>query len=408
MTLRFAVGAEEEHTNNAVGMGWASASGYTITNSAQGVNTGNQAYFLSLAHSGASQKSFHTGATKCWWTFCSTKFVRNNGTYIMMLNLLADSASNQRKIGWYYNTSDGKYYLRMFDGSNNTLVTSTNGTTAGKTHFKMEFDNDEWTLWSDINGGAWGVEWTYSDSTTPTYEFRMDLNFASDASKVTQAPMLDDCCLWDEDGDNWNTRGPVDSYANAFPRISGAHVPAAGRESDAGQGVKLDEIPPDAVDKATIAETDYFVQVDALDNGVAGPQDLTGETIQALLITHVAGDFGGAEDPEMSKFNVKRSGTLYADSEEYRVQLGASGSGSGTWWQTAGYYPWTPADENWTEAIFNACDYGISLISGETDQMTVQVIFFGTSHLWVSPGAPAALVARIYQVEQAINRSNTY
>ncbi|KKK92058.1 hypothetical protein LCGC14_2706710, partial [marine sediment metagenome] len=88
-----------------------------------------------------------------------------------------------------------------------------------ETHFKLEFDNDEWTLWSDISG-SWQEEWTYSDSTTPTYEFRMNLNFASDASKVTQAPMLDDCCLWDEDGDNWNTRGPVDSYANAFSRIS--------------------------------------------------------------------------------------------------------------------------------------------------------------------------------------------
>ncbi|KKK92059.1 hypothetical protein LCGC14_2706720 [marine sediment metagenome] len=61
MTLRFAVGAEEEHTNNAVGMGWTNSSGITITNSAQGVNTGNQAYFLSLAHSGASQNPFILG-----------------------------------------------------------------------------------------------------------------------------------------------------------------------------------------------------------------------------------------------------------------------------------------------------------------------------------------------------------
>jgi len=116
------------------------------------------------------------------------------------------------------------------------------------------------------------------------------------------------------------------------------------------------------------------------------------------MLTHVA---GASADPDtISIYNVKENGTEYLDSAYERSTVDRTknvqiGSESVTLWATyAGYYPWTPEGNSWTPTNFNACEFGISLIDGKSDQLTVQVIYFGSAHEW-SPPVASTFVPRV-------------
>jgi hypothetical protein len=398
-----AAGAEEQHTANglAVGMWWGP--------SALKIETGIQAFtgtacfehpILSVGNSPQSANQ-----SKGWWSFANYFAAWGDGTYRYLFRLTTDDTG--RYIGWTQGVDGNHSELTLFKGAagnnladSNTLEADT-GVVGGWSQIKIEFDAGNWTAWGYLAGDSqWRELFTYDDTgnfTTMT-SMNMGLNASTNETKgeAYADQWIDDCVFWDSQGDNWNSK--IATLAD-FPRISIAHMPntaGAKTESDAGQAAKIDEKPPDDVDNATIDETDYWTDIDDLNEGAGDPlEDLTAETIQAVMVTHVAGAFGAAEDPEMKKFNVREGGVLYADSEEdgRAIQVGNEVTNSpNNWWTFAGYFPWTPNEDNWTEAEFEGCEFGISLINTYTDQMTVQVIYFGSSFEWT-----AAVVTHLRQ-----------
>ena len=172
---------------------------------------------------------------------------------------------------------------------------------------------------------------------------------------------IDDCVFWDSQGDNWNSR--IATMAD-FPRISTAHVPTAN-----GEWGDLDEVPPtgDVVTDPDDADAVYACE----DLNIDGDPDYTDGFIQAVMVTRVDDDIS-SEDANLSKFNLyKGSDAVETDSEEggRRIQFGFETVNDR--WTVAGYYPWTIAEENWTEALFNSHEYGCYVLDGKTDQVTV-------------------------------------
>ncbi len=214
----------------------------------------------------------------------------------------------------------------------------------------------------------------------------MSINSTTDEGKALNSWYRgDDCLFWDPTGDNWNSR----IGAQDFPRVSEAHMPVTpDSEGGSPEWQDLDEIPPDGVDFASADFPNYWTTVEDLKdvaNGGGIPNDAI---IQALMVTRVDETF---DYENAVKFNVREGGDLSADSAERMVQAGASGDD--LWITFGGYYPWTPGKVNWTEAVFEACQYGCALISGETDQITVQVIYFGSAQEWT----PSVAVTHIRQ-----------
>ncbi len=379
----FASGMEEEHTNNSRGVcGWAIVAGTSIDTTVK--HTGNASMKLTFQNYVGSSRQV-TG-NKCWWSFASRPWGRNNGTYMYMFQLLVAATGGARYIGWEFNTGDSKYYLVLFDNTTGNIVaTSTNGNATIQFYeIKIEFDNDSWTLWSNISG-SWAEEFTYSDTTSGTRTFKMDFNFSTDASKINSNGEIrvDDCLAWDDAGDNWNSRIVT---LSDFPKISVPHVLTT-PESDSGQAVKFDEVPPDAVDRATVAASGYWATPPALDASVT-------TTIQAVMITHIWGTQSG-EASTAKDFNMREGGTLHEDSGEdgRGIMLGTDAGGVNSWWQSAGYYPWSFDEVEWDATVFAGVEYGVSVIDTKTDQITVQAISFGSAHEW-SP--PASVTRRIF------------
>jgi hypothetical protein len=348
-----------------------------------------------------------------YWSIASRPSSYNNGTYRYLFGLgqYTDGGAKVIYIGWSKGAAADKQKITFFRtgaaGTGAVATGATEFTTGGYALLKVRFSSGVWEVWKEY-GAGWDAigapELTLDDSGTYTeLDFlRMDINSTTDEGKAAnQSYFCDDLCAWDANGGNWNSL----LSQNDFPRISAAHVSdIAGAKDEgppaaAGQGVKIDEIPPDAVAQATVDETDYWTDVEDFKPGAV--------QIQAVMVTHVAGTFA-AEDAELSKFNYTpdQGTTLYTDCEfdGRRVQFGTDGADP-TWFHVAGYFPWTPeaVPRLWTEAIFESSQFGISLIDTKTDQLTVQVIYFGSSAEWPLPTHQDSLF-----VWQAINRSNTY
>lgn len=409
-------GAEERHTSNATATGlWASPV-YIEIHTVKKYTGAACYYFKQLATGNAPQSANQASG---WWSWANWFSGFNDGTYRLIFKLCNDDGG--RFIGWSKGTQTYESKLTMWKGpSAGTVLVDSGATqfTAAMWHrVKLEFAAGHWTAWASDDGAAWTQVFTYNDSGnfTTMGVMHMSLNASTDETKgeAYGQQYADDCIYWDDDGDNWNSRIPADD----FPRISLAHMPntvGAKDESDAGQAALIDDMPPthaaDGTDKSTIDETDYWTDVDDLDEtGTTENPDLTVETIQALMVTHVAGTFG-AEDTELNKYNYSpdQGTTVYTDVEEGGrvIQVGAELSGSPVnWWTHAGYFPWTPetTSRSWTEAIFEASQYGISLINTKTDQMTVQVIFFGSSHEWSPPAGEIEWLSGIIAAQSGLS-----
>jgi len=397
VVLVMAGGAEEMHTSlgNTVGVGpWPSSVGVAITG---GAYTGAAGFTFKLPSAG--QSPFSSQEAKGWWSWVSRPPEWGDGTFRTMWKLGIDGGGGSEPlIGWIKGSVVTESVLRLWTRTGN-YDSSTEFTKAEWHRIKVEFDNGVWQVWASDNGAEWALEISQDDSGTYTTlsNMGMSINSNTDETKVaSQWQEADDCHFWDPTGDNWNSRI---TEMSDFPRISAAHMPNPGSESDAGQAAKIDEIPNDGVDKATIDEDEYWTDCEDLKEA---PEDYTAEVIQAVMITHVAGTSAG-QPPAMELFNVREGGTLYLDSAEDTgtgaaqgmVQYGTDGGGENSWWTTAGYYPWTPEEDNWTEVNFNACQYGDALADALTDQMTVQVIYFGSSHEWPAPEEEEAVVRRV-------------
>lgn len=388
--LIVAGGAEERHSNTAAKLigPWNNTVDMTIDVATK--YTGAASFILGASAQGSTATSMTSNG---WWSYAALHPAWGNGTHRALFSL-----GTATQIGWAKGSGNDESEIR--------LVTST-GTYDSVAEFsknewhrtKVEFDSGVWTVWASDNGAAWAEVLSRDDSGSyTTLNLTMGVVFTSDEGKEVNTDYhVDDVHFWDSTGDNWNSR--ITTMSD-FPRISEAHMPdtaGAKTESDAGQAAKLDEIPPDDVDNATIDETDYWTDVEDFKPA--------GETIQAVMITQVDDCPHSVPSANHLYYNVREGGVLSANSEEGIVQRGRSVDDN--WLTYAGYYPWTPGEVNWTEAVFEACQYGCSLVSGETDQITVQAIYFGSAHEW-EPPAVAGIPHEIYQVEQAINRSNTY
>ncbi len=401
--LLLASGAEEAHTFDGCGVSAWAAVNEVSTIDDTFVYTGDYALrFSDTPASGGGPSS--VGAAGSWWSHAFYFNMWGDGTHYCLWQVKVDSPV--RFVGFNIGTApneDTKAKIALYSAAaGTTLAESTTEFDFAEWHrFKWECVDGYWTFWGSDNGAAWEELFTYDDSgnfTTGTFD--MDINASTDETKGAGYfdRVVDDVLFWDDTGDNWNSR--ITAMSD-FPRVSVAHMPVDPDSTTPDQNDKIDEIPPDGVDEASVNDANYYTAAADLDEtGSATRPDLTGEYIQAVMVTHVANSTPNAAT--LAKFNLYDGTDLYADSEEggQAVQQGwrtdAAVSTSTTW---AGYYPWTPdgatpANENWTEALFEAYSYGISLISGKTDQMTVQAIFFGSSHEWEPPAAPTGMRRR--------------
>ena len=380
LVLIVAGGAEELHTAESTAVGpWVSAVGVTINTATK--YTGAACFEFDSVAAGTSQQQ--VDQAKGWWSFPFSLTLWGDGSYRHL---------------WQVGTIGAVvYYLGLtpvgedVDNSYVTLFTGTEGNIVAQgTHacpksplwnlVKMEFDNGVWTCWVKPSGGEWVEDFSLDESPATLDILHMAINSSSDEEKGAEyaLPYADDCFCWDAQGDNWNSRIATMSD---FPRISVAHMPTANGEWD-----DLDEMPPDHASKPAADDENAYYDVEALKEA---PEDYTAETIQAVMVTRVDGSVSGGQ-AEFDRFNLYDGDTLHADSGEdgRMVQFGRNGLGDTKWWTVAGYYPWTPDEENWTEELFNTCEYGCHVLTAYTDQVTAQVIFFGSSHEW-TPSPPA-------------------
>ena len=396
--LIVAGGAEELHTAEATAIGpWVSAAGVEIETGTK--YTGAACFKFGAVAAGTSQSQ--ADQTKGWWSYALTFTLWGDGSYRHMFQLCGND--DGRYIGFVPGVDVDNSYVALFKGTTGTVLAQ--GThNCGKSPLwsliKLEFDNGHWTCWIKPFGGVWAEEFTFDDSGafTTMDNLLMSLNSSGDEEKGESyaIPYADDCHCWDAQGDNWNSRlsGSGGGDANAdFPRISVAHMPTANGEWD-----DLDEIPPDHASKPDADDENAYYDVEALKEE---PEDYTAETIQAVMVTRCDGSVSGGQ-AEFDKFNLYDGDTLHADSGEdgRMVQFGRNGLGDTKWWTVAGYYPWTPDEENWTEELFNTCEYGCHVLTAYTDQVTAQVIFFGSSHEW-SPTPAGGAVLKISTIEWA-------
>lgn len=378
-------GGEEGHANTsaplyAIGP-WLSTSFIYRHAADPAPYTGNYLYYFAPGSTGASPNV----ADRTWaawsmafdfWTYWLT------GTHYYLF-YLGSVGGEQRAIGFVKGSSTLKAKVALFTGTTGTVLAQSTEEFSYQTTvpFKWNFNAGVWTVWADMNlDGTWTEVISYDDSgegTTLNYA-EMSPVFGTNETYAAYAfwRFVDDCCMWDAAGNDWNSLIPADD----FPRISEAHMPdtsGAKTESHAGQAALIDDIPPDRSTFASIDEDEYYSNVEDFKP--------TGETIQAVMCTQVAGP--GPSDAKCRIFNLYHSYTLYADSAFAVVQAGYYPGGSSAWVTYGGYWPWALGDtpQNWTPVLFNAHHYGVALQNGLTDQMTVQVIFGGSSHWWTPP-----------------------
>jgi hypothetical protein len=387
MTLRVSGGAEERHSHSTLGSAvgvWSALVDIDIETTL-GVYTGAACYKFLPSASGTSQTTA-AGVSKAWWSHTIYFTLWGDGTYRCIWDILVPGTA--RYVGLKKGSSTSYAKIGLWSNATGTVLAESSEFLYGAIQLiKWECDGGNWTFWGNLDGGGWAELFTYDDTGNfTTFKGRLDPIVTSDEGKGASyvVPYVDDIHLWDDQGDNWNSR--IGTMGD-FPRVSVAHMPntaGAKTESDAGQAAKLDEIPPDNVDFATINESTYWTNVDDL-NKTAGQGPSAGEKIQAIIVTQAG--YNAPTQAELEKVNLHDGSTEYLDSEEGIVQIGYTSHAAQTDVTWAGYYPWTPdgaspANENWTETLFEAYGYGSGLVSGKSDQITVQVIFFGSSHEW--------------------------
>lgn len=392
--LVVAGGAEEQHTSDGVAVGpWGAAVSITIY---AGHYTGIKSFQIEFATAVGGSRTSGEQA-QAWWSYAVYPFDWGDGTYQTNFKV---STSPARYLG-IHQASGTTPRIALFDASDGSRLAraNTNLNVTGWTPVKWEFDAGHWTVWADY-GAGFVQTLTYDDSGAMTTidNLQMSVNGSSDEAKGYFGTWVDDCLCWDSEGDNWNSRIPADD----FPRIGVAHYPETSDNSISGVEYQdMDEVVPDHAPSAGEDKVGYLAVVEDLDNGTKASEDLTSETIQAVMVTHVT----QWEEPEaaMEIFNIKTGGAEYLDSAERVVQHGNDSGGSTSWTTYGGYYPWTPTatPANWDEALFNAAEYGFSLIDGKSDQLTVQVIFGGSSPWWSTGAPPAGDVLKISTIEWA-------
>lgn len=374
--LYCAGGGEEGHTSGGIGIGpWYTTSGVTLD--ATYKYTGAYGFKFANNAAGGCYLGTEIKTTGVWWSFPFRFTMWGNGTYFYLFKL-ASAVGWVRQIGWVKGSDTAYAKLALFSGDTGTVLAQSTVELAYATWapIKGEYANGVWTFWGNF-GAGWVTLLTYTEPSPPA-DFIASMHIASWTNETKGADYfirwVDDVHGWDKLGDNWNSR--IATLEN-FPRVSVAHFPITpdSHSVDPLEYGNLDEIPPNYTDYATIDQALYWSNFQDLSATVD-------KTIQAVMVTHVAFN---ADYYRLKKYNVRESGVLYPDSEEDGrwVQQGETT----TWAATrAGYYPWTPgAEANWTPTNFNACEYGVDLILGKTDQITVQAIYFGTAHEWPPP-----------------------
>jgi hypothetical protein len=196
---------------------------------------------------------------------------------------------------------------------------------------------------------------------------------------LNSIPNTDDDLYWDDTGDNWNSRiADMDD----FPKISVPHAPSGDAPGDSedpnDEYDHLDELVPD-YDHANANASAYWATFGAL----SGTVD---EDIQALMITAAQHHQGN-----IPQFNVRMGGTVYEDTSGYYVQNGDSDAGTDERFTYANYLPWTPDGNHtqWAAGNFGTSDFGAEIFTDESDQITVQAIYFGDGFEWPFSEPPA-------------------
>ena len=375
--LIIAGSGRERHTYSSRALGiWTTPANVVI------IGAGGGYRFSSTASSGGSPSSVI--GSKAWWSLETPPPSFTTGTYVVSFKLFGDSSGTpkQRYLAW--KSSAGQLYLALCsDTAGTELLTTQVYSGSGNALLKIEYDSGVWSIWSKMGSGtSWQLDGTYTEtSPTTPYTFQITPNGATD-EKSGIAVDYYNLLMWDTQGTDWNSRIATMSD---FPKISVAHFLTTPEET-ASQAVLLDEVVP-ASDFASATSTGYYATPPALDASVT-------ETIQAVMVTLAE------KTADITKvFNLREGGVLdqktFAGGSPYtgQIQQGSFTSGGVQRSTYATYWPWTPAGKLWTPNRFagtggeSSMEYGVGIVNGVTDQITVQVISFGSAAEWNPPGA---------------------